>query len=121
MSLIKTLKDKNNNTVEIYANITQHDKNYKNDLMNIWLKNKWVKTFIDENYSIEVYCYTKNGCYAWYNPTIKMSDDSKRLVINFDYMLKANTNNLNKIIKAVEYMIDKDIKILKNDEVIYEN
>ena len=43
---------------------------------------------------------SESGCYGGYNPTVKLSDDGKRGVINFDWLLEDTEENRKKIIEA---------------------
>lgn len=111
MELLKTFTNKNGESVEVYATKTEHEKN--SGLMELWLKHGYLKNYIPTTWSIQTYCNTKdNGCRAYYNPTIKVSKDNKRMIINFDMMLEATENNLQRIFDNIQKMIDADIKML---------
>lgn len=69
----------------------------------LWKRNGYTKNILENYISIDVYCYEENGnCYGRYNPQIKLSEDKKRNVINFDWLLTVNEKNLNKILGEVE-------------------
>ena len=98
--------------VLIWLSRTRADKGYKNDLMNIYLKNGWISEFIEERITLEVFATDKNGhTWGWYNPQHKLSEDGKRLVINFDYILADTPENR-------EFLIDEVIKMAEGGKKV---
>lgn len=81
---------------------TTADKEHKNDLMNLWVKNGYFPHFIENRLTVQTYATTEKGdCFGWYNPTIKMHESGKRTVINFGWMLEDTPENRDKIIEKV--------------------
>lgn len=106
--------NKRGESVELWITSIKADKEYKNDLMNLWVKNNYCN-FIERRLDIETFATdVKGNCYNWYNPSIKMSEDKKRLVINFDWILEDNESNRNKIIAEVVRLSNCDIEDYKN-------
>lgn len=74
----------------------------KNELMNLWKKAGYIKNTLPTWWSIETYAHdTEGNCFGLYNPTVKRSEDGKRSVINFDWMLEATEENLNLLLEEV--------------------
>lgn len=74
----------------------------KNELMNLWKKHGFIKNTLPTWWSIETYVHdTEENCFGAYNPTVKRSEDGKRNVINFDWMLEATEGNLNLLLEEV--------------------
>lgn len=66
-----------------------HKAGYTDRVMNDYL---CVHTYVDD---------TEGNCYGRYNVTTKLSDDGKRNVIDFDWLLEPTDENINKIIKTI--------------------
>lgn len=47
---------------------------------------------------VYTYVYDERGCWERYNPTTKLHESGKRLVIDFDWMLPATPANRHKIL-----------------------
>lgn len=78
------------------------DKDWKNSLPKIWYKNGYTSKLMDSYWSIETYVYdTEGNCYGRYNPQSKLSEDRKRNVINFDWLLDSTEENKQKLIDEV--------------------
>ena len=57
---------------------------------------------LETYWSVEVYVTDTEGtCWGRYNPQTKLSEDKKRLVINFDWMFEATEENKEKILNEV--------------------
>lgn len=68
----------------------------------LWHKNGMIDRVLETYWSIETYATDTEGmCYGRYNPQSKLSDDSKRAVINFDWMFEATEENKEKLIDEV--------------------
>ena len=64
----------------------------------LWYKNGWTDRLILNYWSVRPYVYEKNGdCYGRYD-FVKPSEDGKRRVIDFDWLLEATTENLEKLV-----------------------
>lgn len=95
--------------IQIDLRRTTADENYKHGLMNLWVKAKKLPKFIKNRLTVETYATNEQGdCFGYYNPTIKKSDDGKRLVINFDWVLEDTETNRQKIIDEVIRLANAD-------------
>lgn len=73
-------------------------------LPNLWLKHGYTNKLYNSYLYISTYVDDLDGnCWGKYNITAKLSEDKKRMVIDFDYLLEVNEKNkvylLNKIYK----------------------
>lgn len=85
--------------VILWINKIVHDKKFKRSLMNLWIKGGHLKSFIAETWNIDTYVYDTDGnCHSKYNPQI--TADGRH--INFDWVIAATPENLQKIISEVE-------------------
>ena len=67
----------------------------------LWYKNGWTDKVMETYISCHTYVHDSEGsCFGIYNPTTKLSDDRKRSVINFDWLLEDTEENQKKIIEA---------------------
>lgn len=72
-------------------------------LSNMWYKNGYIDRVLENYWSISTYATELNGlCRGKYNPQCKTSEDGKRSVVNFDWMLEATEENAAKLLKEVE-------------------
>lgn len=72
-------------------------------LPNMWYKNGYIDRVLENYWSISTFVTELNGmCRGRYNPQEKKSEDGKRLVIDFDWMLEATEENAAKLLKEVE-------------------
>ena len=73
----------------------------KNSLPYLWYKNGWTDKVMETYISCHTYVHDSEGsCFGIYNPTTKLSDDRKRIVINFDWLLEDTEENRKQIIEA---------------------
>ena len=73
----------------------------KNSLPYLWYKNSWTDKVMETYISCHTYVHDSEGsCFGIYNPTTKLSDDRKRSVINFDWLLEDTEENRKQIIEA---------------------
>jgi hypothetical protein len=88
------------NILEIYISKVEHEKKYKSDLMNIWVKKGYMKEFLDSHIHAEVYYRTHNGdlCYRPYdlNPTMNSYNDT-----NWENIIEYNEENIEKLITMI--------------------
>lgn len=76
--------------------------NDKNCLLYLWKKNGFIDRILTSYWSIQTFVHdTEGNCFGLYNPTVKRSEDGKRSVINFDWMLEATEENLNLLLEEV--------------------
>lgn len=99
-----------NERVVVWLSTVEHDRNYKKNLMNIWLKNGYVDRFIEKTINCQTFVYDELGnCWGKYNPTSKLSADKCRMVINFDYILEDTLANR-------QLLLDKVQELSNNEE-----
>lgn len=73
----------------------------KNSLPYIWKKNGYIDKELKTYWSVDVFATDTAGCWGRYNTTEKISDDGKRRVLNFDWVLEATEENKQKIIDEI--------------------
>lgn len=78
-----------------------HNPGGKDSLPYLWKKHKFIDRVLETWWNLQVYVTNENGCFGRYNPTVKLSEDGKRQVINFDWMLEATEENKQKLIDEV--------------------
>lgn len=72
-------------------------------LQEIWHKKGWTSELLENWWGLDTYVYDSDGsCFRDYDPTIKKSDDGKRLVVNFNWTLPATEENFEKLLSAVK-------------------
>lgn len=73
----------------------------RNSLPYLWYKHGYTDKVMETYIGCNTYVHdSENSCYGIYNPTEKLSDDGKRNVINFDWLLEDTEENRKKIIEA---------------------
>ena len=92
-------KNSKGETLSVGVTLCSNHGKGKHDLPYIWYKNGYTSEFIPEWWGIMTYVTNEDGrTYGEYNPTSKPSETGKTFVINFDWHLPANTENLEKIL-----------------------
>lgn len=77
-------------------------KESKNSLPKLWKQKGHIDRVLETYWSIETYVKdTEGNSYGIYNPQHKISEDNKRMVINFDWMFEATEENKEKLINEV--------------------
>lgn len=72
----------------------------KGSLPYAWYKNGWTDKVMETWIGCNVYVTDSEGtCRGAYNPTEKLSEDGKRMVLNFDWMLDDTEYNMTRIIE----------------------
>ena len=95
--IIGKFKNIHSENVEIWITATEHDKDEKNGLMNLWVKCGSLKKFIPETINAETFVTDYEGnCTRKYNPQIGIPGYDR--AINFRWMLEYNENNVERII-----------------------
>ena len=95
-------------TVEISKTFV--DDLSKSSLPYLWLKKGYTKKLFTNYLVCEVYAEDKKGnCYDRYNPTTKLSDDKKRMVIDFEWMLEVSDENIKKILDKVYQLAFEEV------------
>lgn len=99
---IVTFKNEKEETVQVEI-VRCEDCSLKNSLPKLWKKNGFIDRVLETYWHMDVSVIDKDGnCWIKYNPQIKPSDDGKRYVINFSWMLEATKENKKKLIAEVE-------------------
>ncbi len=96
-----TFKEKNKKGESLTVEITEvrFDEITKNSLPSLWKRYGYTKKLYDNYLCVECYCYDKKGnCWGRYNPTVKLSEDKKRNVIDFEWLLEISDENKEKIL-----------------------
>ena len=87
----------------------EHDLRKSHDLMNVWKRAGYIQKTLKTHIHVDTYFTDENGsCYGWYNPTCKLTQDCKRMVIDFDYIKEYNAEN-------IQYLLAKCIEAYNND------
>lgn len=87
-----------------------HDLKNRNDLMNIWRRAGYIAKPLPSHIAIDTYYTDSEGtCWGYYNITTKRSDDGRRNVIDFDYLLECTPEN-------VDYPVNECIRLREMDQ-----
>lgn len=84
--------------VEFSAHINDGSKH---DLCQVWHKHGYTAAPLPSYWCVYTYVYDERGCWERYNPTTKLHESGKRLVIDFDWMLPATPANRHKILAEI--------------------
>lgn len=96
-------KNKNDEKLTVEVTFINFDNLEGNSLPALWKKHGYTKELVTNYISIDTYITDKEGnCWAWYNPCHKLSDDKKRMILDFDYMYDISESNLKKLLKEIE-------------------
>ena len=88
----------------------EDDSSYKKSLPKLWNKNGYINRVLETYWSIQTYVKdTEGNCWGMYNPQEQLSDDRKRMVINFNWMFEATEENKGKLINEV-YRLFSSVK-----------
>lgn len=72
------------------------------ELPKLWKKHKYTDKLYKSYISVSVYVTDANGIEKEkYNPTIKLSEDKKRYLINFDWLLEISKENEQKLLNKI--------------------
>lgn len=75
----------------------------KSSLPILWKKNGFIDRILETWWGVQVYVTDSEGrCRGAYDPTSKLSEDGKRMVINFDWMFEATEKNAKRILEEIE-------------------
>lgn len=73
-----------------------------NSLPNLWYKKGYMNRVLENYWGVSTYVKDSEGrSWGKYNVQDKLSDDKKRMVIDFDWMLEATEENKEKLINEV--------------------
>ena len=84
------------------------DNGYKNSLPNIWYRHGFISYVLPSYWTVDVYVYDECGCWGRYNPTEKLHESGKRMVLDFDWMLPATNENRDKILAEIIRRANKE-------------
>lgn len=101
-SVVFNQKNRKGDSLEMIIEHADTAPELKNGAGRTWKRLGYTKSVIKEFWSVLTYATDKNGeCWGRYNPQHKLSEDKKRLVLNFDYVLDGCTaENMETLIKA---------------------
>lgn len=78
------------------------DNKYKDSLPNIWKKHGYTNKLYNSRLCVTCFVTDKDGnCWERYNPTIKLSDDKKRYIINFDWLFEVSDENIDILLNEI--------------------
>ena len=99
-----TFNERNNKDEEIVIEFTRcTNPGGKNSLPYLWKKNGFINRILDSWWGVQVYVTNSDGrCRGAYDPTIKLSEDGKRNVINFDWLLEDTEENARRLFEEIE-------------------
>lgn len=105
-------KNKSGEKLQVTIVPVSHDLKDKHSLMNLWVKNGWIKGPLKSYWNIDTYVKDAEGNYfRKYNPQEylyrQVSEKTGKVIvsinrIDFDWMLDANDENLKRIIDEIE-------------------
>lgn len=73
----------------------------KHSLPVIWRKEGYTAEVLPSYWAVDVCATDYAGCWGRYNPTTKLHESGKRLVLDFDWMLPATNENRDKILAEI--------------------
>lgn len=73
----------------------------KHSLPAIWHKAGYTAEVLPSYWAVDVCATDAAGCWGRYNPTTKLHESGKRLVLDFDWMLPATNENREKILAEI--------------------
>lgn len=113
-----TEKNKLRETLIVEISETFVDNSLKSDtLPKLWKKHGFTNKLYDSYLNVQCYVTDKDGtCWGKYNPTEKLSDDKKRNVINFDYLLEVSEKNKQYLLDLIYKMFMANAKEIISKE-----
>lgn len=107
-------KNKKGESLVVEISETHPDNKSKSSLPNLWLKHGFTNKLYSSYLNVDCYCYDKKGNeHSRYNPTTKLSDDGKRMVIDFDYLLEVSEENKQYLLDLIYKMFMKAKNTIK--------
>ena len=101
-------KNKKGETLEVEITEIYPDNTSKSSLPNLWKMHGFTNKLYNNYLSVDCYVTDKDGyCWGKYNPTNKLSDDGKRVIINFDYLLEVSEENKKYLLDVIYKMFKK--------------
>lgn len=96
-------KNKNDERLTVEVSFINFDNLEGSSLPALWKRNGYTKELMTNYIAIDTFVIDKDGDYwGWYNPCHKLSDDKKRMVLDFDYIFDVSEDNLKKLLKEIE-------------------
>ena len=80
----------------------------KYSLPNIWHKAGYTPAPLPSYWVVDVYATDSAGCWGRYNPTEKLHESGKRMVLDFDWILPATNENRDKILAEIIRRANKE-------------
>ena len=80
----------------------------KHSLPIIWHKAGYTAEVLPSYWAVDVCATDSAGCWGRYNPTTKLHESGKRLVLDFDWMLPATPANRHKILAEIIRRANKE-------------
>lgn len=76
----------------------------KDSRPNLWKKLGYVDEVLNTYWAVDVFAENINtgACRGRYNPTAKLSEDGKRMVLDFSWVLEATEENKEKLLNEIE-------------------
>jgi len=98
-----TFTEKNTKGEKLVIELSKCENSGSNHSLPIlWKKNGYIDKVLETYWSVNTFVKdTENNCYGRYNPQHKLSEDKKRAVIDFDWMLEATEDNKEKLLNEV--------------------
>lgn len=97
----------------VEISITKHDRSDKNDLCNLWLKAGWIPEFYEYTIHANTFYTDKDGrCSGCYD-LCKLSEDGKRVLVDFDWLLPLSDDNIKILVAECNRRRIKDIRFTK--------
>lgn len=97
-----TFAEKNKKGETLVVEVISCHAEGKKSLPELWKKAGYTDIVMNDFLCVHTYVEdTEGNCYGKYNVTTKLSDDGKRNVINFDWLLEPTEENINKILDAI--------------------
>lgn len=97
-----TFNQPNNKGETMQVELTHCEGYGENSLPYIWFKKGWTDRQINKYLHCKTYVETDKGCFGLYNPQVKRSDDGKRLVNNFEWILEDTAENTELLINEIK-------------------
>lgn len=91
--------------VEFSAHINDGDKH---DFCNLWHRHGFIPAPLPSYWCVDTYATDQHGCWGRYNPTHKLHESGKRLVMDFDWVLPATPANRHKILAEIIRRANKE-------------
>lgn len=93
----------------LYVEFSAHiNDGSPHDLANLWYKHGYTAARLPSYWCVDVCAYDAAGCWGRYNPTTKLHESGKRLVLDFDWVLPATPANRHKILAEIIRRANKE-------------